>query len=145
MNFLVACSKGSTLFDSTFVRVLFTLMARNVLGTDLISCSIEPMTGFFRTGLCDTCGEDRGQHTVCAQMTSDFLDFSRERGNDLVTPIQEYGFPGLKEGDFWCLCRERWEEAHAAGVAPRIKLEATHASVLEYIDLDVLKSYALAC
>lgn len=118
-------------------------MARNVLGTDLIACSKDPMTGFFRTGLCDTCAEDGGQHTVCALMTDEFLEFSRSRGNDLSTPFPEYGFPGLKAGDFWCLCRGRWEEAHAAGVAPRIRLEATHASVLEYIDLDVLKSYAI--
>jgi uncharacterized protein (DUF2237 family) len=118
-------------------------MARNILGTSLISCSTEPMTGFFRTGLCDTCADDGGQHMVCAQMTRDFLEFSHSRGNDLMSPLPEYGFPGLKEGDFWCLCRGRWEEAHAAGVAPRIRLEATHASVLEYIDLDVLKSYAI--
>ncbi|PXA04047.1 DUF2237 domain-containing protein [Coraliomargarita sinensis] len=118
-------------------------MARNVLGTDLITCSTDPMTGFFRTGHCDTCGEDAGQHTVCAQMTEAFLEFSRSRGNDLTTPLPEYGFPGLEAGDFWCLCRSRWEEAHAEGVAPRIRLEATHASVLEYLDLDLLKSYAI--
>ncbi|MFO8027467.1 MAG: DUF2237 domain-containing protein [Opitutales bacterium] len=118
-------------------------MARNVLGTDLITCSTEPMTGFFRTGICDTCAEDRGQHTVCAQMTAEFLEFSRNQGNDLISPLLESGFPGLKAGDFWCLCRGRWEEAHAAGVAPRIRLEATHASVLEYIDLDLLKRFAI--
>lgn len=118
-------------------------MARNILGTDLISCSTEPMTGFFRTGLCDTCAEDGGQHTVCALMTTEFLEFSRSRGNDLTNSLPEYGFPGLKEGDFWCLCRGRWEEAHAAGLAPRIRLEATHASVLEYLDFDLLKSFAV--
>lgn len=118
-------------------------MARNVLGTDLIACSTEPMTGFFRTGLCDTCAEDGGQHTVCAEMTVEFLIFSRSRGNDLISPLPGYGFPGLKPGDFWCLCRARWEEAHAAGMAPRIRLESTHASVLEYLDLDLLKSYAI--
>ncbi|MEO0508735.1 MAG: DUF2237 domain-containing protein [Verrucomicrobiota bacterium] len=118
-------------------------MARNILGSNLIACSKDPLTGFFRTGTCDTCAEDGGQHTVCAQMTDAFLEFSKARGNDLVTPIPEYSFPGLKAGDFWCLCRSRWEEAHAAGVAPRIRLEATHASVLEYIDLDILRSYAV--
>ena len=101
------------------------------------------MTGFFRTGLCDTCADDIGQHTVCAQMTQAFLEFSRDQGNDLMTPMPEYRFPGLKAGDFWCLCRGRWEEAREAGFAPKIRLEATHASVLEYLDLDLLKSHAV--
>lgn len=118
-------------------------MARNVLGNDLIACSTEPMTGFLRNGHCDTCGEDAGQHTVCARMTEEFLAYSRSRGNDLTTPMPEYGFPGLQPGDYWCLCRSRWEEAYTAGVAPGIRLEATHASVLEYIDLDLLQQYAI--
>lgn len=101
------------------------------------------MTGFFRNGLCETCGEDRGMHTVCAQVTSEFLEFSAARGNDLSTPMPAYHFPGLQDGDFWCLCLERWVEAHQAGVAPPVKLEATHASALEFIDLAVLKEYAV--
>lgn len=117
-------------------------MAANVLGTELITCSADPVTGFFRTGTCDTCGDDAGMHTICAQMTDAFLKFSAAQGNDLSTPVPEYHFPGLKAGDFWCLCLGRWVEAHEAGVAPRIRLEATHASVLEFVDLDVLKSYA---
>ena len=117
-------------------------MARNVLGNDLVVCSADPMTGFFRAGLCDTCGDDRGMHTVCAQMTADFLQFSAQQGNDLMTPMPEYNFPGLKPGDFWCLCLMRWVEAFEAGMAPKVKLEATHASALEFVDLDVLKTYA---
>jgi uncharacterized protein (DUF2237 family) len=118
-------------------------MARNVLGTDLIPCSMEPLTGFFRTGLCDTCGEDTGMHTVCAQVSTDFLEFSAARGNDLSTPMPEFRFPGLQDGDFWCLCLGRWVEAFEAGCAPPIKLEATHASVLEYVDLEILKAHAV--
>ncbi|MEM7792649.1 MAG: DUF2237 domain-containing protein [Verrucomicrobiota bacterium] len=117
-------------------------MAQNVLGTELIACSMDPVTGFFRNGVCETCADDHGMHTVCAQMTDEFLKFSREQGNDLITPIPEYQFPGLVAGDFWCLCMGRWIEAHAAGCAPRLKLEATHASVLEFVDLDILKTFA---
>jgi uncharacterized protein (DUF2237 family) len=118
-------------------------MARNVLGQPLVSCSEDPLTGFFRTGLCDTCADDRGMHTVCARMTEEFLKFSAERGNDLTTPSPEYQFFGLKPGDYWCLCLGRWVEAQQAGVAPPVKLEATHASVLEFVDLDVLREHAL--
>lgn len=117
-------------------------MANNVLGHALVTCSTEPLTGYFRNGLCDTCGDDRGMHTVCAQMTDEFLQFSAEKGNDLMTPMPAYNFPGLKAGDFWCLCLQRWLEAHEAGVAPRVKLEATHASALEFIDLETLKGYS---
>ncbi|MBN2163624.1 MAG: DUF2237 domain-containing protein [Pontiellaceae bacterium] len=116
-------------------------MAKNVLGTDLVSCSTDPMTGFFRNGKCDTRADDQGMHTVCALMTDDFLIFSKIMGNDLSTPIPEYGFPGLKSGDFWCLCLSRWIQAYEAGMAPKIKLEATHASVLEFIDLKRLREY----
>lgn len=117
-------------------------MARNVYGTPLLPCSIKPLTGFFRNGVCDTCAEDSGMHTICALMTEEFLRFSRLRGNDLTTPVPEYQFPGLKTGDFWCLCLGRWIEAYQAGVAPPVKLEATHASVLEFIDLAILESFA---
>lgn len=102
------------------------------------------MTGFYRNGKCDTCGDDAGQHTVCAQMSEDFLEFSAARGNDLVSPMPLYGFPGLKPGDFWCVCLGRWIEAHEAGVAPKLKLEATHASVLEYLDLELLRSFQVS-
>ncbi|NQY33154.1 MAG: DUF2237 domain-containing protein [Coraliomargarita sp.] len=118
-------------------------MASNVLGSNLISCSKDPVTGFFRTGTCDTCAEDSGMHTICAQMTEEFLEFSVAHGNDLVTPMPEFQFPGLKPGDFWCVCLGRWLEAHRGGVAPPVRLEATHASVLEFIDLDILKSYGV--
>lgn len=116
-------------------------MARNVLGTELIPCGEDPVTGFFRNGRCDTCAEDRGMHTICARMTAEFLEFSASRGNDLITPVPQFQFPGLKPGDYWCLCLGRWVEAHQAGCAPPVRLEATHASVLEFIDLDILKQY----
>lgn len=118
-------------------------MARSVLGESLVPCGLDPVTGFFRTGVCDTCADDRGMHTVCALMTEPFLRFSAERGNDLSTPMPAFQFPGLRPGDFWCLCLGRWIEAHAAGVAPPVKLEATHVSVLEFIDLEVLREFAV--
>lgn len=120
----------------------FAPMAKNVLGGDLEECSTQPLTGFFRNGKCDTCGDDRGMHTICAEMTDDFLRFSAAHGNDLMTPAPELQFPGLKPGDFWCLCLGRWLEAYTAGIAPRVCLEATHASVLEFVDLSTLKEYA---
>lgn len=116
---------------------------KNVLGSALISCSMSPLTGFYRDGCCKTGNEDTGTHTVCAQITNEFLAFTKSRGNDLETPIPVYNFPGLKEGDFWCLCVLRWKEALKAGKAPKIKLEATHAKSLEFVDLNVLKQYAI--
>lgn len=104
-------------------------------------CSADPVTGFFRTGLCDTCADDAGMHTVCAQITDSFLAFSSSQGNDLSTPVPEYQFPGLKAGDYWCLCLGRWMEAYQSGCAPLVKLESTHASVLEFVDLDILKAH----
>ena len=115
----------------------------NVLGGLLESCSISPMTGFYRDGCCATGPEDVGSHTVCAVMTAEFLEFSRARGNDLSTPMPEYGFPGLKPGDRWCLCAPRWQEAFRAGMAPRIVLRATEASALDYCELDDLKRFAI--
>lgn len=103
---------------------------------------MDPVTGFFRDGCCHTSKEDTGMHTVCAVMTDDFLVYSRSMGNDLVTPRLEFQFPGLKAGDRWCLCLGRWLEALDAGLAPPIVLEATHASVCEFIDRDVLDSHA---
>ncbi len=118
-------------------------MAKNVLGTDLQDCSHEPLTGFFRDGCCHTGADDTGLHLVCAEMTDAFLTFSKQVGNDLSTPRPEWGFPGLKPGNRWCLCALRWKEAFAAGVAPAVVLEATHISTLEFIDLEDLQQNAV--
>jgi uncharacterized protein (DUF2237 family) len=115
----------------------------NVLGERLEVCSLSPMTGFFRDGCCDTSREDIGSHTVCVIMTEEFLEFSRSRGNDLATPVPEYGFPGLKPGDRWCLCAPRWREASEAGRAPRVVLRATHAGALKDCALADLKRLAV--
>jgi uncharacterized protein (DUF2237 family) len=117
-------------------------MARNVLGGELESCSTDPMTGFYRTGCCDTGGEDAGVHTVCVRMTAEFLEFSARVGNDLSTPHPEFGFAGLRPGDQWCLCASRWVEALEAGKAPQVVLEATHARTLEWADLADLQRHA---
>jgi hypothetical protein len=117
-------------------------MALNVLGTPLEACSLDPMTGYYRNGCCDTGSEDKGVHIVCAIMTEEFLTFSRERGNDLTMPIEMFDFPGLKPGDRWCLCADRWREAKDAGCAPEIVLEATHARMLEWATLDELRGEA---
>lgn len=116
--------------------------ARNVLGGTLRSCSSNPLTGFFRNGCCDTSADDIGSHTVCAVMTADFLAFSRTAGNDLSTALPQYGFPGLKPGDRWCLCAPRWQEALEAGHPPQVALEATHEGALRYCALDDLKAHA---
>lgn len=118
-------------------------MAANVLGGDLINCSTDPLTGFYRTGCCDTGAEDAGVHTVCALVDERFLEFSASVGNDLSTPRPEFGFPGLRPGDRWCLCASRWAEALEAGVAPRVVLEATHLRTLEWIDLADLQAHAV--
>jgi uncharacterized protein (DUF2237 family) len=115
--------------------------ASNVLGTELQSCSFDPMTGFFRDGCCRSGSQDYGMHLVCARMTEEFLLFSRNRGNDLTTPIPEYDFPGLQPGDQWCLCVLRWKEALEAGMAPQVVLEATHISTLEFVDLEDLQAH----
>jgi uncharacterized protein (DUF2237 family) len=120
------------------------IQARNVLGTDLKTCSADPLTGWYRDGCCNTGPGDTGLHTVCARVTDEFLAFSKSVGNDLSTPHPEFEFPGLKHGDQWCLCVTRWIEAYHAGLAPMIDLEATHISALEFVDLDVLKKFALA-
>ena len=116
---------------------------RNVLGERLEVCSICPMTGFFRDGCCDTGREDVGSHTVCAVMTAAFLEFSQSRGNDLSTPMPEFGFRGLKPGDRWCLCAPRWQEALEAGQAPRVVLRATHEGALGHCSLADLKRLAV--
>lgn len=118
--------------------------ARNVLGGVLQTCSLDPLTGFTRNGCCDTGPEDRGSHTVCAVVTAEFLAFSRAQGNDLSTPMPQYGFPGLKPGDQWCLCAPRWAEALAAGHAPGVVLGATHEGALASCRLEDLQAHAVA-
>ena len=115
----------------------------NVLGEPLQPCSEEPLTGFFRDGCCNTSPEDLGRHVVCVRVTAEFLEFSRARGNDLVTPMPQFQFPGLKPGDQWCLCAARWQEAFEAGKAPRVVLQATHAAALKVVKLADLKKHAL--
>ncbi len=117
--------------------------SRNVFGGPLEPCSVNPVTGFFRNGCCDTSADDIGSHTVCAVMTEEFLAFSKSRGNDLSTPAPAYGFAGLKPGDRWCLCAPRWQEAFEAGQAPRVVLRATHEGALEYCALADLKTHAI--
>ena len=117
--------------------------AKNVLGTRLEICSLQPMTGFFRNGCCDTSPEDVGSHTVCCVVTAEFLAFSKASGNDLSTPMPEYGFPGLQPGDRWCLCAPRWQEALDAGQAPRVVLRATHQGALAHCELEDLKKHAV--
>ncbi|MCC6354567.1 MAG: DUF2237 domain-containing protein [Verrucomicrobiae bacterium] len=117
--------------------------ARNVLGGDLEICGLDPVTGFYRSGCCDTGPDDLGQHTVCAQMTDAFLAFSKSRGNDLSTPAPQFGFPGLRAGDRWCLCAARWLEAHEAGMAPLVYLAATHEAALEVIPFAALREHAV--
>ena len=116
---------------------------RNVLGGLLQTCSDTPLTGFYRDGCCNVGTDDLGVHSTCVQVTVDFLAFSKARGNDLSTPHPDFGFPGLKAGDRWCLCAARWVEAFNAGVAPRLVLAATHEAMLEYAPLEVLKKHAI--
>jgi hypothetical protein len=117
--------------------------SRNVFGEPLQACSAAPLTGFFRNGCCDTSDEDVGSHTVCAVMTDAFLRFSKASGNDLSTPVPEFGFSGLKAGDRWCLCAPRWQEAFEAGHPPQVVLRATHQGALDYCALDDLKRHAI--
>ena len=116
----------------------------NVVGGELLPCSEDPLTGFYRDGCCSTGPEDVGSHTVCAVMTDEFLAFSKAAGNDLSTPHPEWGFDGLKEGDRWCLCASRWLEAYEAGQAPEVVLGATHARALEVVPIEALTSHATA-
>ena len=115
----------------------------NVLGGTLGGCSLEPLTGFFRDGCCNTGPEDVGLHVVCTQVTSEFLEFARQQGNDLISPVPHYGFPGLVPGDRWCVCAATWRQAYEAGVASPVVLEATHEETLAVIPLDALKEHAL--
>ena len=114
----------------------------NVLGTPLVSCSLDPLTGYYRDGCCNTDDRDQGSHVICAKVTQAFLDFSLAQGNDLITPRPEYRFDGLRAGDQWCLCALRWKEAYVAGVAPGVVLESTHIRALNYVTLEQLRSLA---
>ena len=114
-------------------------MQRNVLGTDLVTCSMDPLTGWYRSGCCETDADDLGVHAVCAELTDEFLEFSQSVGNDLSTPRP--GFEGLRAGDRWCLCASRWQEALEAGVAPPVVLEATHLQALEWVSLEDLRKH----
>ncbi len=116
---------------------------KNVLGQKLQLCSVDPITGYLRTGTCETGPQDSGSHVVCAQVTDRFLEFTKSRGNDLSSPIPGSSFPGLKPGDRWCLCALRWKEALVAGVAPPVIMEATHEAVLRHVSLEDLKHHAL--
>jgi uncharacterized protein (DUF2237 family) len=116
---------------------------RNVLGEELVPCGFDPLTGYYRDGCCTTGVDDLGSHVVCAVLTEEFLAFTKSRGNDLSTPRPEWGFPGLRPGDRWCLCASRWQEAFEAGVAPPVVLACTHEKVLAFCRLDDLVSYAV--
>lgn len=116
---------------------------KNVFGETLTLCSDSPMTGYYRDGSCSTDDTDRGSHTVCVKVTEEFLTYTAQQGNDLSTPMPEFGFPGLKSGDQWCVCAQRWYEAQKDGAAPKVILMATNEKVLEIIPLEVLKKYAI--
>ena len=120
------------------------MTARNIFGKTLIPCCFAPVTGFYRDGYCHTADNDPGNHSVCAQMTAEFLRFSKRQGNDLSTPRPEWGFPGLQPGDRWCLCAERWYEAYQVGVAPPVLLDACDERALEVIPLAALIAYGIA-
>ena len=118
--------------------------ALNVLGTPLENCSCDPMTGYLRDGFCNTTPDDFGTHVVCAVVTKEFLEYSASKGNDLMTPIPHWNFPGLKPGDKWCLCVSRWKQAEKAGAAPLVDLNATQAVALKYVNISLLKKYAIS-
>lgn len=125
------------------MRAVEIAQSENVFGEPLETCSLSPMTGFFRNGCCDTSPADTGSHTVCVEVTENFLAFSKARGNDLSTPRPEFGFPGLKPGDRWCLCAARWMEAYAFDAAPRVRLSSTHKAALEVCPIETLREYAI--
>tara|TARA_R110001592_G_scaffold160059_1_gene391989 strand:+ start:16752 stop:17138 length:387 start_codon:yes stop_codon:yes gene_type:complete len=114
----------------------------NVFGEKLIACSHDPLTGFFRDGCCNTNDQDFGSHTICIEASDSFLEFSRFKGNDLSTPVPQFGFAGLKAGDRWCLCASRWLEAHEQGMAPKVHLTRTHKKALEIVPMTILRQYA---
>lgn len=115
----------------------------NVFGQPILPCCYDPITGFFRDGFCNTNQQDFGTHIICALMTDSFLEFSRAKGNDLISPVPEFNFPGLVNGDYWCICILRWIESYENQVAPRIKLASTNKIALEYVDLELLKKFAI--
>jgi len=117
--------------------------SKNVLGKSLLKCSENPKTGFYRDGCCNTSYEDTGLHTICVSLTDEFLAYSKKMGNDLSTPIEEFNFPGLKEGDSWCLCAGRWLEAYKSNCAPKVFLESTHEETLALIPMNILREYAI--
>ena len=119
------------------------MSGKNVLGTELGVCGTDPVTGFFRDGCCHTGSDDVGIHTVCVEVTAEFLEFSRSKGNDLIRPNPMFRFPGLQPGDRWCLCAQRWKQAYDAGLAPPVVLESTHIATLEYVDLESLQEHAV--
>ena len=123
--------------------VLVSAMPTNVLGTELQPCCTSPLTGFYRDGYCRTGAFDEGVHVVCVQVTEEFLEYSQSVGNDLSTPMPEYDFPGLQPGDCWCLCASRWQQAFEDGMAPKVKLSATHSSAIEFMDLADLQAHAV--
>ncbi len=128
--------------DLTFPPAIM-LPSFNVLGTELESCSESPLTGWFRDGCCNTDRNDRSLHTVCCQVTAEFLDFARSRGNDLITPAPQYRFPGLVPGDRWCVCASTWKSAADIGLACPVRLESTHEETLQVVSLDQLREHAL--
>jgi hypothetical protein len=115
----------------------------NIFGEELVACGGDPVTGFFRDNICNTCEQDVGSHTVCVEVSHEFLEFSRSKGNDLSTPMPEYNFPGIQPGDIWCLCAARWLEAYQSDKAPRVHLRKTHIKALEVVPIELLKRYAL--
>jgi hypothetical protein len=131
------------LLQQSSSRTFVMATPKNVLGTELQTCSTDPLTGFYRDGCCRTGRDDLGIHTVCIQATTEFLEFSKQVGNDLSTPIELYHFPGVQPGERWCLCAQRWAQALEAGVAPPVVLEATHISTLEFADLEDLQANAV--
>ena len=115
----------------------------NVLGEKLEACGMDPVTGFYRDGVCNTCKDDFGSHTVCIETSQEFLDYTKSQGNDLSTPMPAYGFEGLEPGDNWCVCAGRWLEAEKRGMAPRLNLQSTHIRALEIIPMELLIKYAV--
>uniref|UniRef100_A0A7S3DFG8 DUF2237 domain-containing protein n=1 Tax=Palpitomonas bilix TaxID=652834 RepID=A0A7S3DFG8_9EUKA len=137
----VALTISATLSTSASAQMKRGL---NVLGTELRVCSTSPLTGYMRDGFCSLGASDFGKHGVCAEVTEEFLTYTKKRGNDLSTPAPHYNFPGLKPGDRWCLCVSRWKEAADAGVAPKVVLSATDEKVLKWVELEELKEHAIA-
>jgi hypothetical protein len=140
----IQCVETINLFQPSQQGAMMSREEKNVLNGVLDVCSLQPLTGFMRDGECRMPSADYGRHGVCAQVTQAFLDFTRDQGNDLTTPNPLNGFPGLKPGDRWCLCADRWQEAHDHGVAPPVVLSATHAHVLDRVPLGHLRAHALA-